>query len=87
MRFRMCCEQLPSAAAPGAVREARGGLLQPRYRPACFMSKRAACSSTWTLSSTMLVTTGLAMTVPIKMLTLNVQLDGLDGQTRLRSSP
>ena len=43
------------------------------------MSKRAACSSKKTLSSTMLVTTSLAMTVPIKMRTLNVQLDGLDG--------
>ena len=33
VRFSTCCEQLPSAAAPGAVREARGGLLQPRSRP------------------------------------------------------
>ena len=33
MWLSMCCEQMPSAAAPGAVREARGGLLQPRSRP------------------------------------------------------
>ena len=43
------------------------------------MSKRAAYTSTWPLSSTMLVTTSLAITVPIKMRTLNLQLDGLDG--------